>query len=185
MTGKIIVSALVGGILIFVWQSLSWAALDLHGDAMASSPEGQVEILDKMAVHLDDQLYYLSHADPDADYETFNEQAKGKPVAMVRFMPSYENNMTPLMVRGLVYAILVALVVSLILARSRANGFLGRWLTVMGFALVLILLDTLGDMNWWYDPMSWVRPEIIDYLAMFGLSGLFMAWWMGRGQRSY
>lgn len=184
MNGRVLVSALLGGILIFVWQSLSWAALDLHGDAMASSAEGQVEILESMSNHLEDKLYYLSYADPEADYQSFNEQAAGKPVAVTRFIPSYENKMGPLMLRGLVYAILVAFVVSLILSRSRANTFLGRWLTVMGFALVLILLDTLGDMNWWFDPMSWVVPEIVDYLAMFALSGAFMAWWMGRGQET-
>jgi hypothetical protein len=185
MTGKVIVSALVGGVLLFLWQSLSWTVLDLHGNAINTAAEGQVEILDRMVKHLDQNMYYLSHADPDADMAMQNAQMEGKPVAIVNFIPNHEYAMAPLMIRGLIHAILVAGVISLILSRSRAKAFMSRWLIVMGFALVLILFDTLGDMNWWYHPMNWVWPEAIDYLAMFGLSGLWMAWWMGRGQPSY
>ncbi len=185
MTGKVFISALVGGILLFIWQSLSWAVLNVHGDAMAFSAEGQEEILEAMSEHLETNIYYLSYADPEATPEEFSEQATGRPQALVNYVSEYQNNMGPLMVRGLVYSFFVALVVSLVLARSRNTGFIGRFFTVMGFALVLILFDTLGDMNWWYHPMNWVWPEVIDYLVMFALSGIWMAWWMGRGERSY
>jgi len=88
--------------------------------------------------------------------------------------------MGKLMGLGLLYSFFVALVVSLVIKGSNASSFMGRWLVAMGFAVVLILFDTLGDMNWWYFPSNWVRAEIIDYLVMFAVSGAWFAWWLGR-----
>jgi hypothetical protein len=180
MNGKIIVSALVGGILLFLWQSLSWAVLGLHEKSTAYAVDGQLEILESMGRHLDQNIYYLSHGNPEAGQSEYMAAVEGHPVALVNYIPVYENNMAPLMLKGLLYSVLVAFIVSLVVAGSRAAGFFGRWLVVMGFAAVLILFDSLGDQNWWFHPASWYLPEIVDYLVMFGLAGVWIAWWLGR-----
>ena len=44
---KLIIGGLVGGILLFLWQTLSWTVLDLHGKEYQQAP-GQDTVLNSL-----------------------------------------------------------------------------------------------------------------------------------------
>lgn len=183
MNTKVLISTLVGGIILFAWQSLSWTVLPIHKHSLKYTA-GQETVLKALSENLEEGIYYVPYLDPDQaskeDWESLQKSSEGKPVAMINYMPSYHNNMGKAIGLGLVYSLLVALVISLVIDNSRAGGFGGRWLTAMGFAVVLILFDTMGDMNWWHHPGHWVNGELIDYLVSFSLAGLWFAWYWSR-----
>lgn len=184
MTVKLIVSTLVGGILLFAWQSLSWTVLPIHKHSFKYSPK-QDTIIDALSANLTEAgLYYMPNIDPDqADPEAMQELEKasqGKPVAMVNYIPSYASNMGKAILMGLIYSLLVALIVSLVQANMSGLGLAGRWLATLGFGLVLIIFDSMGDLNWFYYPMHYVQGEILDYLVSFGLAGIWFGWYWNR-----
>ncbi|MBI1192633.1 MAG: hypothetical protein GC205_05605 [Bacteroidetes bacterium] len=184
MNMRVPISALVGAIVLFAWQSLSWTVLPVHTHSLKYSP-GQDSILAVLSANLNEEgMYYLPNVDPDVataeDRENLEKETEGKPVAQVNYIAAYKPNMGLSMATGFALCLVVALVISLVLQGQPAKGFAGRWLVVLGFGVVLLAFDTLGDKNWWYHPAHWYQPEIVDYLAMFGLSGLWFAWYWGR-----
>ncbi len=184
MNTKIIISTLVGAILLFGWQGLSWMVMPIHKHSLKYT-DGQDSILQSLTANLDeDGLYYVPYLDPDKatseDWEAFRKTFEGKPVAMINYIGSYQDNMGKTMAMGFIFSLIVSLVVTLVIANSKATSFAGRWLTAFAFGIVLLMFSTLMMMNWWYFPMHWVQGEIIDNLVMFGLAGIWYAWYLGR-----
>ena len=184
MNTRVVVSTLVGGLLLFAWQSLSWTVLPLHTQSLRYTA-GQDSILALMAQHMDQTgMYYLPSPNPEdgsgSSYEEMETAMKGKPVAQVNFIQAYESNMGLNMGIGLLLSVLSALIISLVLARHTMGSALGRFAFSLGIGVILIAQDTLGDVVWWFHPAHWYVPEIIDYLAMFSLAGIWFAWYWGR-----
>ncbi|MFT7589948.1 MAG: hypothetical protein ACI959_002169 [Limisphaerales bacterium] len=48
---KLLISAAVGTVILFVWFALSWVALPIHTNALKYT-EGQDEIIEVLAKHL-------------------------------------------------------------------------------------------------------------------------------------
>ena len=58
---KLIIGAIVGGILLFIWQTLSFALLNLHGKAFQHTPK-QEEIMTSLnSFFTEDGQYLLVH----------------------------------------------------------------------------------------------------------------------------
>lgn len=66
MNTKMIVGALVGGLLVFIWQFLSWTMLNMHGSQQKYTPN-QDSILNFLSTQLtEDGTYFLPNAAPGA-----------------------------------------------------------------------------------------------------------------------
>jgi hypothetical protein len=99
----------------------------------------------------------------------------GKPWAFV-FYHTAMHGMDPMyMVRGFLHAFVAALMVSLVLMNGNWNGFNARFLVSMAFAVFVIVLAPLNNMNWWDMPWSFVRPQVLDMVFGWGLASLWLA----------
>ena len=184
MSTRILISSLVGAIILFAWQSLSWTVLPVHKYSMKYSPN-QEQILDVLSQNLSEEgMYFFPFMDPDnassEDWQELQSSSAGKPAAMVNYIASYNNNMASSMITGFLLCLIVSIVISLSLSRHDNMGFAGRWFRVMGFAVVIMAFGTMTDKNWWFYPMHFLSGEFIDYTVMFALSGVWFAWYLGR-----
>ena len=70
---KLVIGALVGGLLVFLWQTLSWTVLNLHAKEYQKAP-GQDTIMSFLTNHFNETgQYYLPSVDANA---TAEEQQK-------------------------------------------------------------------------------------------------------------
>src|SRR5690606_871147 len=103
MLKKTIVGILVGGVILFLWQFLSWGPLNIHR-SMQEYTANQDEILECLRVELDKEgFYFLPTASVDAsvdEYQMVMSEAIGKPWAQVYYHDAFNINMTGQIVKG-------------------------------------------------------------------------------------
>lgn len=178
--GKLIIGAIVTGIILFMWQFLSWAALGIHESNMAYTPNQQA-IIDCLNSNLSEEgQFFIPRAVPTAspeEQQAFGDTMTGKPWALVSYNKSFNANMGMNMFRGLVVDILA--------------GFILVWLLLQipnikfGTALLASLaVGFLGYMTTSYIDSVWFEsnsiPDLIDAVGAWGIVGAWLGFWLTR-----
>jgi hypothetical protein len=180
---RAIIAALIGAIILFVYQALSWTVLPVHKDFSRYS-KNQDAALSALSANLKrGGVYFLPGLPPGASSKEHEEQTakmEGKPWAIVEYHPSYHNDMTTSMIKGLLINFFAVLVVALTLNYGAFNSFRSRFLVAAGFLVFAIFMSRLTDWNWWQTPVHALTGEIIDMVVMGLLLGVWMGWFMGR-----
>src|SRR5688572_6228867 len=100
---KSIIGAIVGGIIIFIWQFLSWSMVNLHQPAQRYTPKQDL-ILPVLNANLEEGGYYLPGMPENysmEDYQKMMKESEGKPWATIQYHKAMKNDMVMNMVRGL------------------------------------------------------------------------------------
>jgi hypothetical protein len=176
---KIIIGAIVGGIITFAWQTLSWTALELHQDANQYTPK-QDSILRYLSSQFQESGDYFMPANPPGasaeEREKLMTEAEGKPWAKVSYHTKWSGNMTGNILRGLLVNILmVALLIWILLKIPNAS-----FQTIL---LSSIFVGLMGFMHFPYSTYIWyesggIRADLLDAVVMWGACGLWLGWYL-------
>lgn len=181
---KTIIAAVVGGIVLFMWQFLSWTILNLHGSSQQYTPK-QDSIMQMLKTNLDKEGgYYLPSAPPGTSFEGMEKLAAenvGKPWASIQYHASLEYNMGMNMVRGLIADIFIIWLLCWILAKLATNNFTTTFTATL-FVGLIVYLNSSYTGHIWY-PMFDIRAYLIDAIVSWGLVGLWLGWWMNRNPK--
>jgi hypothetical protein len=174
---KTVIASLVGGILFFFWQFLSWAALDLHRPMQEYSPK-QAEVLDYLSKNLEEGFYFM----PTVPSGTSSEEAQknyeasmGKPWAQIYYHNAMKNNMAMNMIRGLIAAFFVVFLVVWIINKIENRSFV----SILSICLMvgLISYTSLSYTNSiWYETKSLL--DLRDAVVSWGLIGIWLGWYL-------
>lgn len=187
---KFLLAVIVGAIVLFAYQGLSWTVLPIHKSSLKYSA-AQDTLLEAISGALPAEgVYYLPMPDPDAagsqeDYQAMEKERAGKPWAILQYHPAYKGGMGLRMGMGLLIDLMaVSLVVYFLgLAGGRLKTFGGRFIAVWLFGVFFVLTGPLSDWNWWNTPRHYMNGIILDGLLGWGLCGLWLAWFLGRGSQ--
>jgi hypothetical protein len=176
---KIIIAALVGGIILFMWQFVSWTLSGLHTGMQKYTPK-QDEILKYLGDNLEEGFYYL----PTYPEGTSNEEAgkimensMGKPWAQVYYHKSLDANMGVNMVRGLVVDILAVLLLSWLLMKMGNASMQTIILTTLAVGFIGYLTDVYTK-SIWFETKT--LADLIDVIVGWGVVGVWLGWWLRR-----
>jgi hypothetical protein len=184
---QFVIATLVGAVIVFALQALSWTVLPIHNDSLKYTA-GQDSILGVLIRHLpEDGMYVVPFLPPEkmsdnAALEEFAQQTNGKPGAMVQYHQASEEMSPMMMVNGFLFDLLAtALVVWLLgLAAPQLTSFGGRFFAVLAFSLFTILQSDLMNWNWWDTPGHYLKGMVLDHLIAWAACGLWLAWYLGR-----
>ncbi len=178
---KLIIASLVGGIILFVWQSLSFMMLQLHSSQMQYTPQ-QDEILAVLeSSGIEEGDYFLPTTPTTAPSAEVQEEYMGKywgkPWARISYHKALDMNMGMSLFRGFVIDIFAAfLLVWLLLKFAEFNM---KTSVMASLAIGLIGYLTISYLNSvWFETSS--IPELIDTLAQWGLVGVWLGWYLKR-----
>lgn len=178
---KIFIGSLVGGIIIFICQFLSWAALDLHRPAQQYTPK-QDSILAYLSMQFDSSGGYMLPNTPEGassdDMTALEEKYKDKPWAQVYYHTSLNTNMALNMIRNLVTNIVMALFFCWIISGYTVNSF-GKTLIAAILTGLIIFLHASYTEHIWYETFD-LNAHLIDYLLSWGLTGIWLGWWLNK-----
>lgn len=178
---KVIIGALVGGILMFAWQTLSWTIFDLHRPANNYTPKQDAIISFLNEQFNEDGSYMIPSYPPGSSNEVMEQHMKeavGKPWAVVAYHKNLDMNMGMRIFRGLVVDIVIVGIFCWIIsgfARPRfSNVFVAS-----------LLVGLIAFMNFPYTVYIWfetfdIGASLTDALVGWGLVGLWLGWWYGR-----
>lgn len=181
---RTLTGGIVGGLLIFIWQSLSWMALNLHQPANKYTPNEAV-ILQTLAANLPEEGGYVLPGMPEdvshEEAEKIMNESNGKPWASIQYHKNHRADMPAMvmnMIRGLISNIIMVILLIWILNKINMKTF-G---TVFGSCLAIGLITFINQPytgNIWYEFFD-IWAYLIDAVASWGLCGLWLGWLFNR-----
>ena len=185
---KSIIGAIVGGLLIFIWQTLSWTVLDLHRPSQDYTSK-QDTIMSFLSATIEKEGGYLIPAVPKGtsfeEATKIGESMQGKPWASIQYHKAYEvsmNDMYMNMVRGLVATMFMVWLLCWIIGKTGRNSF-GTVFIACVFTGLIVFINAPYNSYIWYKIFD-VRAHLIDALASWSLCGVWLGWWMSRRVKS-
>jgi hypothetical protein len=176
---KLIIGAIVGGIIVFLWQSLSWTVLNIHQSANQYTSK-QDTILNFLSSHFSESGEYFmpglpANATSDEMTKSMEVNA-GKPWAKIAYHSSLDVNMTGNMIRLVLVNILMVALVVWLLQKMTAPAFTTILLACLAIGLVAFI-NIPYTYHIWYKSRD-VNGYLIDAIASWGLCGIWLGWWL-------
>lgn len=188
---RLVIAAIVGGIVMFVWQAVAHMALPIGemGMKTATAQETAIAALQSSAVD-GGGVYMLPGMSPEqwADEKArmaFQEQHKASPYAFVVYRPEGNPglvNMVPNLVKQFVSDLIAAFLAAWVLALG-AFGFGKRVLIAGTLGLFAWLTISVPHWNWYQFPAPFTVGALLEQVIGWLLAGVGIAWWLGRGER--
>lgn len=180
MSTKPIIGAIVGGIIVFLWQFLSWVPLNIHGTSQQYTAN-QDSILKTLQSQLaSDGTYFLPSVPPGTsaeDAQKSYDANDGKPWAIVSYRKSMNTNMSMNMVRGLIVDIVAVMLLIWLLAKIPDINMSTTVLSCIVVGLVGYFTSEYANSIWFeYNTI----PDLIDAIVSWGLCGLWLGFWIPR-----
>ncbi len=185
---KILLAALAGGLVLFVWGAVSHMVLPLGEAGLKNLPDEEPVLTALGAPIPEPGLYFYPGLDmknaTEEQRAAWVEKIKSGPSGLLLYRPSGGEAMSPRqlaseLVSNILAAWVAAIVVSLIIGHMDSNGRsapFGRRVLVVGL-LGLFAWLSISASHWiWYGfPTAFVGAELIDQVVGWLLAGLAIA----------
>jgi hypothetical protein len=179
---RMIIAAVVGGIIMFVCQFLSWAALNLHKKANGYTPNGTA-IMTALQANLPEEGGYMIPGLPETatseEHEKAMKEYDGKPWASIQYHKAMEASVRAMvtnMVRGLLVNIVMMWMFCWILLKL-ANPAFGTILTASIFTGFIVFFNSAYTNNIWFKTFD-LMAHFGDAIISWGLCGLWFGWYL-------
>lgn len=188
---RVLIAAIFGGIVMFVWGAVAHMALGL-GNPGIHQPVQEDAVLSTLHQGLGEEagVYILPSLDPHkfgdpAAVGAYAAKSTSSPYAWVVYLPHGENliDMHRQLPRQWASDTLAALALACVMGLS-AFGFARRLCIAGAAALFAWLSGQVPYWNWYRFPATFTTALLVEQLIGWLLAGAVMAWWLGRGERT-
>jgi hypothetical protein len=180
---KSLIGAIVGGIIIFIWQFLSWTLVNLHEPSQQYTPK-QDAVMAVLSSNLEEGGYFIPNV-PEGTSMEEQEKAmnamEGKPWATIQYHKSMNTDMTMNMIRCFITNVITVWLLCFILLRLRNQSF-GTIFAASLFTGLIIFLNVPYIYHIWYETFD-LMAHFVDAIVSWGVTGLFLAWWLPRNTK--
>ena len=179
---KLFIGALVGGIIVFAWQALSWSVLNLH-DAEYKQAPNQDAIKEFLSKNLPGEgQYMIPRANENASAKEMEELqkkmlAEKSPWAIVNYHEAYDVDMMMNILRGLIVSIIAVIFVCWVLIKQNST-FLITLISTILIGVAGFLFIPYSNHIWYQTPGA--TTHLLDAIVAWGLCGLWLGWWLNR-----
>jgi len=166
--------SIVGGVLVFLWLTLSWTVLPFHKmtfQRFTDEVETESTILSAAPK---DGIYVIPYMDQKGEAQTGASKVHPFIFANIKRGVNF-SSMTKSIAFGMFTQVLGALFITYFLLKAKIRRYWGRvyFVTLVGFTVAI--LSALPAWNWWHFPCSWIMMSFVDYIVGWFLGGLVIA----------
>jgi hypothetical protein len=180
---KIVIGSLVAGILMFIWQFVTWGAANLHERSQQYTDKQDAIMSFLNSQNLEEGGYIMptiSRESKKEEWEAKMKEMEGKPWASIQYHKEYHGSMGMRIARSFLIDFLTMLLFCWIIRRLNFPSFT----TILTASLVTGLIVFF---NAWYTHFIWYETADIwahfgDAIISWGLVGLWLGWWFTRGR---
>jgi hypothetical protein len=179
---RVIIGALVGTVIFFGFQTTMWVG-GFHSDFYSYAAR-QDTILAVLSQNLPEEgMYMMPMADQDSpDFKVRQQELEnqmiGNPWAMVFYHPKMTEFSVFTMLKGVLFSFISAFIIAFIMFQGKFHGFWSRFTVSMLFVVFTLFQGVLGNMNWWEFPWSFIKPQVIDLVAGWGMCSVWLGWFV-------
>ena len=182
---KIFLAAIIGGLILFIWQFISWAGADFHNSTQQYTEKQQAIMEFLNAQQLEEGGYVMPILPKTATMEEWQELMKdrqGKPWASIQYHTAMNDNMILNMVRSFIINVLTVFLFCWIIGQFKNTSFR----TILSAALLtgLIVFFNVPYINFiWYKSFDiWVH--LADAIVSWGICGAWLGWWFNKKNKA-
>ena len=171
--------ALLGGLILFFYQFLSFAGANFHGNAQAYTEKQDTIMAFLKTMNLENKQYILPRPSENAtpeDQQKYAVESQGKPWAMVNYHKTQNTGMIMPMVRGLLVDILAIFLVFGLLDKIADINTMKAiiYLCTVGFFAFLVVPYT--NYIWYQTPDIWAH--LLDaFVPYASIGALYTRFW--------
>jgi hypothetical protein len=178
---KWIISSVVGAIIVFGWQGLSWMAIGVHDKQFKYTP-AQNELLNAFSTSLTDEgLYSMPSAPTKKEQQEQMEKMEGKPWASVIYHKEYHSNVSMRMIRAFLVDLFLVVSLIYILTRGGVTPIPRRIFSAsVAYGLAFFLAGQYMGHVWFDLPWHMITGDLIDNVVAWTLCGIWLGWWLNR-----
>jgi hypothetical protein len=176
---NLIIGGLVGGLILFVWQFVSWSFTPIHKAEMGYT-EHEAEILAAMEGKLADGTYILPGMAPGTTQEQHEAKMMenmGKPWATISYHNSMQASMGMNMARAFIVDFLSVILLCWLFMKFET---LDMRTSILGS----IAVGAIGYMTVSYLNSIWFQTntmgQLLDTLIEWTLVGAWLGYWLNR-----
>jgi len=186
---RILIGALVGGAILFIWSFIAWGVSPMHLHTFMYTP-AQDSLLKVLAESgMETGTYSMPFVDNrnvhgmDTKYmedcKKLMEENKGKPTATIFYLKEGMTFDGGTLFKGFLLEFLAVLVVCIILAPAfvSTNSYFGRWWLVLLVGLLISLCGPMINYNFMGYPWEFTLDMVVDIFANWAIVGLWLAWY--------
>ena len=178
---KLIIGALVGGLILFIWQFLSYGLLDLHYPQMAHTPH-QSEIMDFLNnQEMVEGEYFLPRPSKEStvDHQEYQQKNLGKPWAIIQYHDSMDESFISNLIRALITNSLAVGILCWFLLQYADLTMRLAIFSAIGVGLITYFTANYLDTIWFKTDSI---PDLIDAIIPWALIGCWLGWWLRRSE---
>ena len=176
---KLFIAALIGAIIMFAWQTLSWTILNLH-HANQEYTSAQDSILRYLGGKFhEDGSYLLPNSPPGTSAEAMQNQmeaAKGKPWVEIQYHQTLDTNMGKNIGIGFFVDLIILILFTWILMAFGQSRFGPIFIASLATG-VIVFLNSPFTIDIWY-PKRDIMAHFLDAVVSWGLCGLWLGWYI-------
>lgn len=175
-----IVSLIIGTLILFIWNALSWMVLPFHSNTLNSIPDNAINT-ELLKEHLTkDGVYHYPGFPKDGTQQAFNDMESRIETGPRITLMVYKHGKTELFSMSSflgsmgINFVTVLLLYSLI-QLSRVQTTKAIMLMSLFAALIIGFTSDLAQMNWYLFPLSYTLLNMTDHLIPFLLIGILFS----------
>ncbi|MCR9251193.1 MAG: hypothetical protein NXI20_12260 [bacterium] len=181
MKKRTIISIVIGTVILFVWNAVSWMGLPFHSNTLNTLPESAINKSDMKQSMPESGVYHYPGL-PDANNSISDIEkklAEGPRITLMVYKNSPTKLADPVSFLGsLIINLITVIFTFLVVSRfTPGNVLIG---TVM-VGVVTILVSDFSQMNWFMFPLDYTIINAIDKLVAFVLLGVLFAKYTFKG----
>ena len=176
---KLIMASLIGGIIIFIWQTLSWTVLNLHQASEEYTPKQDSIMAFLNSQFSEDGSYILPGYPKGTSREEMQKTMpgrEGKPWAQLQYHKELKVNMGMNIIRGFLVDIVIVALLCWVLMKMTNAGF-GRIFLACLITGVIVFLNSPYTVNIWF-PKADINAHFTDAVVSWGLCGIWLGWYL-------
>lgn len=175
---RIFFSVLIGTLLLFVWNVISWTALPFHTGSVNSLPAAALDTASIQQIVPYDGVYEYPGRPEENTLENWaqlEEQVRRGPrITLMVYKAGSSNVFDPkTLITDAVIDFLTVVLLLIILAKLQDKSAASIWSTCVIIGAIVGLISDFAQMNWYLFPLDYTVAKVFDHLIAFTLLGLF------------
>ena len=188
---KVLIAAILGGVIFFAWNSISWMVLPWHQQTVKHFDNEKIVAEALTSTVEESGIYLLPRMDQNpspsdageikTNIENANQHMQEGTFAFISLKPAgMERTMEDSMMFALINSIIVSILVVILLSCTSDLGYMARVFFIVMVGLVAALLGHVPNWIWWGFDTNYTIVMIADILIGWFLAGLIIAAFVGR-----